>query len=248
MGTNHAEIFQALAREFRPNEVKQRSQGGRQLNYVTASTVANRLDSVLGPENWDFELSPWGQEALIGTLVVRLPDGTVVRKSNVGGKADMQASDDEAKSAASDCLKRCASLLGVARYLYRDGVAEFTPAHQVSTTPTAPANGKPANGHTNGKHRTEWPGKGPGTAGVATETHAPDCRRRRGANSPETGGQLYAWVCQTQRKLGRGGLQLLPALNHWAKAQGYPGRMSDWSGSQVAEGYAEACRLLEQAE
>jgi hypothetical protein len=129
--TRFPEIFRALAEPFSPEEVKSRTQAGRVLYYVTATTVANRLDSVLGPEAWDLELAPWGEGALIGTLIVRLPDGTTVRKSNVGGRADMAAADDDAKSAASDCLKRCATLLGVARYLYRDGVPNFV------TTPTA---------------------------------------------------------------------------------------------------------------
>jgi hypothetical protein len=50
--TQHPDLFAALAAAFDPDEVKHRSQGGRQLEYVTARTVMNRLDDVLGPENW----------------------------------------------------------------------------------------------------------------------------------------------------------------------------------------------------
>jgi hypothetical protein len=125
MSTKHPEIFEALAAPFHASDVKQRAgQGNQKLSYITARTVENRLDEVLGPEGWDFELTAWGTD-LIGTLVIRLPDGSVVRKSDVGGRAGMKTGDDDTKSAASDALKRCAVLLGVGRYLYNDGQVSF---------------------------------------------------------------------------------------------------------------------------
>jgi hypothetical protein len=101
MGTKYPDLFAALTAPFSESEVRERNQAGRTLKYVTASTVANRLDSILGPEGWEFALKPWGDD-LIGTLTIRLPDGTTVSKSNVGGRADMQEGDNDAKSAA--CL------------------------------------------------------------------------------------------------------------------------------------------------
>lgn len=51
MGTRYAEIFAALDAGFEPHEIRHRpGQGGKQLSYITASTVANRLDNVVGPE------------------------------------------------------------------------------------------------------------------------------------------------------------------------------------------------------
>src|SRR5208337_5175490 len=46
------ELFAALAAPFLPEEVRVRSQGARQIQYITARTVMNRLDDVLGPANW----------------------------------------------------------------------------------------------------------------------------------------------------------------------------------------------------
>jgi hypothetical protein len=46
--TQHPDLFAALAAPFETEEVKVRSQTGRQLHYVTARTVMNRLDNVLG--------------------------------------------------------------------------------------------------------------------------------------------------------------------------------------------------------
>jgi len=50
--TQHPDLFAALAAPFEPHELKMRSQQGRQLQYITARTAMNRLDNVLGPENW----------------------------------------------------------------------------------------------------------------------------------------------------------------------------------------------------
>ncbi len=124
--TKFPEIFAALTEPFVGRDVKQREGGrGKKLSYITARTVQNRLDDVLGPESWHFELVPWGNDALIGTLIIVLPDGSTVRKSDVGGRAGMQTADDDTKSAASDALKRCAVHFGIGRELYNDGQVDF---------------------------------------------------------------------------------------------------------------------------
>jgi hypothetical protein len=244
-GTRYPDLFAALAAPFDSNEIKTRSGGaGRSLSYITASTVANRLDDVLGPESWDFEIAPWGNEALIGTLVIRLPDGKVIRKSNVGGKAGMQNADDDTKSAASDCLKRCAALAGVGRYLYNDGVPFFVrerlgedglaPEPQHSAPPSRQA-------------RQDSPGRdvaGGTERYQAQRGNAPD--GRQGGQSygpPRTGKGLFAWVKDAEAKYEVG---LLKFLNGWAKLQDFPGRMVDWDESQVQQAYAEAQRKLAQ--
>jgi hypothetical protein len=50
--TQFPDLFAALAAPFESNEVRARTQGARQVHYITARTAMNRLDSVLGPENW----------------------------------------------------------------------------------------------------------------------------------------------------------------------------------------------------
>ncbi len=127
MSTKYPDTFQALAEPFHPNDIKSYTKAGRKLSYITARTVMNRLDEVCGPEMWDFELKPWGENALIGTLTIRLGNGEIVRKSDVGGRAQMKDADDDTKSAASDCLKRCGVLFGIGRGLYNDGQVSFGP-------------------------------------------------------------------------------------------------------------------------
>ena len=101
-----------------------RPQGGRQLQYITARTVMNRLDDVLGPANWWDEYLPQ-ENSVICRLTIRLPDGTTLTKSDAGGYAGMSDSGDDDKSGFSDAFKRAAVKFGVGRYLYRDGVPRF---------------------------------------------------------------------------------------------------------------------------
>jgi hypothetical protein len=128
MSTKYPEIFEALAAEFDRSEVKSRKkskQGNEVLWYITARTAQNRLDAVLGPENWWPEPVMLSDNSFLCKLTLRLPDGTTVSKSAVGGMAGMSDAGDDDKSGDSDALKRAAVLWGVGRYLYGDGVPSF---------------------------------------------------------------------------------------------------------------------------
>ena len=122
--TQHRDLFAALAAPFDSDEVKLRSQSGRQLHYVTARTVMNRLDDVLGPENWWDDFVPL-EHSVICRLTIRLPDGTILTKSDAGGYAGMADPGDDDKSGFADAFKRAAVKFGVGRYLYRDGIPRF---------------------------------------------------------------------------------------------------------------------------
>ena len=85
--TQHSNLFAALAAPFDSDEVKLRSQGGRQLHYVTARNVMNRLDDVLGPENWWDDYVPL-EHSVVCRLTIRLPDGTVERHFVLGSHGE----------------------------------------------------------------------------------------------------------------------------------------------------------------
>ena len=94
------------------------------LSYITARTAMNRLDEVLGPENWEDSFSET-KDGLTCRITITLPNGDKVTKQDGGGFADMTAEDDTEKSTFSDAFKRAAVKFGVGRYLYRDGVPDF---------------------------------------------------------------------------------------------------------------------------
>jgi hypothetical protein len=141
--TKYPEIFQALSEPFPPEQIKTRAGGGgRQLRYITARHAMNRLDMVLGPENWWDEYRVVG-DVLYCLLTIVLPGGESVTKWGAGGfktmtektrdgsfEVDQENTD---KTGESDALKRAAVKFGVGRDLYGDGIPDFMP-----TTPPPP--------------------------------------------------------------------------------------------------------------
>lgn len=222
--TKFPDLFAALAAPFEQHEVKVRAaQGGRQLHYITARTAMNRLDSVLGPENWWDEYIP-SQNSVLCKLTLRLPDGSTVTKADAGGYAGMADQGDDDKSGFSDSFKRACAKFGVGRYLYRDGVPQFVREREpnVDAVPVTP----PSNGNGNGSDHP------------ATQANAP---RSREMNVPRTGKSLFAW---TKDMEARHEVGLLKYLNGWAKLQEFPNRMIDWDTEQVALAYQEAIRKI----
>ena len=232
--TQYPDLFAALAAPFESHELKIRAAtGGRQLTYITARTAMNRLDSVLGPENWWDEFLPM-ENSVICKLSIRLPDGSVVTKADAGGYAGMQDQGDDDKSGFSDAFKRAAAKFGVARYLYRDGVPAFVREREPATdAPTLPASGPApaAEPHPAPPARANGLGNGQNGSGQA------------GSGSPPRSGKaMFAWTKDQEQRHEVG---LLKYLNSWAKLQDFPARMVDWDGPQVDMAYAEACRKLQ---
>jgi len=136
--TRFPDLFAALAAPFDAREIKTRPQGKQRLSYVTARTVMNRLDEVVGPENWwdDYEQN---EESVVCRLTLRLPDGTTVTKCDAGGHAGMADTGDDEKSAYSDAFKRAAVKFGVGRHLYGDGIPRLRGHRARSPAEAAPA-------------------------------------------------------------------------------------------------------------
>jgi len=236
--TQFPDLFAALAAPFDNQETRTRSQGGKQVQYITSRVAMNRLDSVLGPENWWDEYVP-GEHSVLCRLTVRLPDGSTLTKADAGGYAGMPDAGDDDKSGFSDAFKRAAVKFGVGRYLYRDGVPRFArdepvaapiPAAKAPSSPDSlPSQARPP--YTDqqrqyGQGKPIGQGQGQGKA-------------------PQSGRALFAF-CKEQEQ--RHEVGLLKYLNSWAKLQDFPGRMIDWDAAQVDQAYAEAVRKLQTRE
>jgi hypothetical protein len=230
--TQHLDLFAALAAPFDPSEEKIRSQGSRQLHYVTARTVMNRLDEVLGPANWWDDYVPL-EHSVICRLTIRLPDGTTLTKCDAGGYAGMADSGDDDKSGFSDSFKRAAVKFGVARYLYRDGlpgyVRERYPDRELDSERSA-ASAEPA------------PAPVPVSASVpAPVAPAPVPATKDAPNPPKNGKALFAWIKDIDERYE---YDLLRQINGWAKRQDFPGRMVNWDTEQVSQAFSEAYRRV----
>jgi hypothetical protein len=116
-------LMLALAAPFDPSEVKFRPghvSGNRALAlpYVDARVVQDRLDDVLGLENWQDTYVPLPDGSVVCELRCRI-GGEWIVKTDVGGPSEQPDGGDRLKAAFSDALKRAAVKFGIGRYLYR---------------------------------------------------------------------------------------------------------------------------------
>jgi len=115
-----SEIYHALSRPWPKGEVKERKgPGGKMLSYVDARQVQNRLDEVVGTENWQTHFSEVCGNYCC-TLSLKI-DGEWVAKSDGAGETSIEGD----KGGFSDAFKRAAVSFGIARYLYSD--SKMTP-------------------------------------------------------------------------------------------------------------------------
>jgi len=117
--------FNALAEPFPPNRIHwrvgQKSQDGKKgmvLAYLDARDVMNRLDEVVGPENWEDNYEETRSGRVLCDLRIRVNEDTKwgdwVGKSDGAGDTSFEG----AKGAISDAFKRAAVKWGIGRYLY----------------------------------------------------------------------------------------------------------------------------------
>jgi len=121
-------LYPALAAPF--DHVFQDTRGGVELSYVTGEQVVSRLNEVLGYDGWEFTVREHGHHAeadelwALGELTV-FTGARPVRRMQFGSqkikrrRTDAQPLDIgfDLKGAATDALKKCASLVGVGLYL-----------------------------------------------------------------------------------------------------------------------------------
>ena len=139
---SNAEIFTRLLAQFEPGSVRIKVLGGRQVRYVTARTVMNRLDEVVGPWNW-WDTYEACDRGVVCHLTIRLPDGETITKTDAGGFTKMPDAANDEKSGFSSAFKRAAVKFGIARYLYGDGIPRFAgvPAPSSRQALARPGNG-----------------------------------------------------------------------------------------------------------
>jgi hypothetical protein len=123
-GDNSVEtLTKALAAPFEASEVRFKPavvSGNRALAlaYVDARVIQDRLDDVLGVENWQDDYEFLADGSVVCRLRLKI-GGEWITKVDVGGQSEQSDGGDRLKAAVSDALKRAAVKFGVGRYLYR---------------------------------------------------------------------------------------------------------------------------------
>lgn len=122
-------LYLNLAAEF--DHVFSDVRGGVNLDYITGEQATTRLNDTLGFLNWSFRVLEHGIHAeadecwTLGELSVTVGDRTVTRQQFGSQKVKRSRSSGtpldigfDLKGAATDALKKCASLIGVGLYLH----------------------------------------------------------------------------------------------------------------------------------
>lgn len=117
-----------LEKPFDPNQIKQRKGNfGKMLDYIEGHSVIERLNMVFDSE-WSFSilehriLEETDEVLVVGQLragnVVKTQFGSsLITRARESGEPVSLA--DDYKAAATDSIKKCASLLGVGLHLYQ---------------------------------------------------------------------------------------------------------------------------------
>lgn len=225
----------ALAAPFDPTEVKFKPQsvkGNRALAlaYIDARLVEDRLDEVLGVENWQDEYETLADGSVVCRLRLKLGDQWVT-KMDVGGPSEQPDGGDRLKAAFSDALKRAAVKFGIGRYLYRLSAvwADYDPVKkQFSQTPQLPAFALPSKP---AKAAKPTPVKATPKVAVVAEESA------KGANLPADGQELHRRLRDYDAKLAAqkvcGVGALLAHVTQAGVKAGFGADMTAWSGPAI---------------
>lgn len=141
-----AQLIQLLAKTPQQFIYTRPGRGGGKFTYVTGNYVIKALNFVFG-WNWDFEIVAHGKEGtqvwVQGKLTVKSPKGETITKTQFG-RADVKKTQgkdldfgNDLKAAATDAMKKCASMLGIASDIY--GKAEFKEETGKDVTPNTQA-------------------------------------------------------------------------------------------------------------
>ena len=118
-----SDLIKALRRPFHESEIQWKPQvitkdKALAVAFVDARCVMDRLDEVVGPQNWYDHYQRVAKSSVYCMLSVRL-NGEWITKADVGSTSDQPDAGDALKAAYSDALKRAAVKFGIGRYLYQ---------------------------------------------------------------------------------------------------------------------------------
>ena len=124
-------IKQELAKPFAPEDLEWRPQQtnrektcGMAVAYVTNRAIQDRLDDVVGPDNWHNDFRPWHPVGNKESQICGISIYNEERKEWNTKWDGAEDTDIEAvKGGLSDSMKRAAVQWGIGRYLYKmDGI------------------------------------------------------------------------------------------------------------------------------
>src|SRR3954469_20932912 len=114
------ELLSKLSERFPIDDVKQRRQGGRMLDYISIDATIRRLNDVLGTD-WSFDIVTSRVDILPTGGYLAFVEGTIsaLDKRAAGVGADVAPDADKAiKTALAEALKKAGHQFGIGLYLW----------------------------------------------------------------------------------------------------------------------------------
>ncbi|HVL15472.1 MAG TPA: Rad52/Rad22 family DNA repair protein [Gemmata sp.] len=241
----------ALSSPFEPREIKFKPQMVKNnralaMAYIDARLIQDRLDEVLGVENWQDQYDILTDGSVMCRLRIRL-GGRWITKSDVGSPSEQPDSGDRLKAAFSDALKRAAVKFGIGRYLYRLPAqwVDYDPVKkQLTQLPQLPAfalptpKAPPAKA-TKPAQPPHTPAVEPAPAPKPTAADAAPAEHRTPAAAalPSNGEELHRRLQDYDAKLAQQKVCVRGALlAHVTQAgvkAGFTANLADWSGPAI---------------
>lgn len=235
-------ITAALSAPFDPKEIKFKPQMVKNnralaMAYIDARLIQDRLDEVVGVENWEDAYKILTDGSVMCRLRVKLGDRWIT-KCDVGSPSEQPDVGDRLKAAFSDALKRAAVKFGVGRYLYRlsaQWVDYDAVKKQLTQLPQLPAFALP-------KSKVPKPDapkppvvktEPPKVEAVKSEPKAEPPKSSLPANGQELHRRLRDYDTKlAEKKLCNVGALLAHVTQAGVKA-GYTANMADWNGPAI---------------
>ena len=224
-------IAEALAMPFEPNEIKFKPKVVKEnralaMAYIDARLIQDRLDGVLGVENWQDTYETLADGSVICRLKLKL--GTRwITKTDVGSQSEQPDSGDRLKAAFSDALKRAAVKFGIGRYLYRLPAqwVDYDPVKkQLLKVPTLPSSALP---------KPMRPVKE-----EEKKERRPLERPQTGHPLPSTGQELHRRLVEYDAKLAEQKIcsngALLAHVAQSGQKAGYSINIAEWAGPAIS--------------
>jgi hypothetical protein len=255
-------IAAALSTPFDPKDVRFKPQMVKNnrclaMAYIDARLIQDRLDDVLGVENWQDKYDFLPDGSVVCRLRLKL-GGRWITKTDVGSPSEQPDVGDRVKAAVSDALKRAAVKFGIGRYLYRLPAqwVDYDPVKkQIVQPPQLPAfaipKGKPKPAAVGKPTQSEpKPDVVVEAKGTPARPEPVKVEHKPAQGMPATGQELHRRLQEYDAKLAAQKLCVRGALlAHVTQAgvkAGYTANMADWSGPAIPFA-VEAVKEFEQS-
>lgn len=226
MTEEQREFWRSLTAPFPRDAYKIRDGAkGKKFTYLDSRTIENRLDDVVGPENWDL-IQEETSRGVISRLALRVPgnDGNIVTVTRTGGGGFRQLQDNDSsyKSGFTSSFRSAAARFGIGRDLYGNGMPAYC-----ADLHSGHASGMPSTGA----------GSGPPPRDSRTSSNGNGYSNSNGGDMKppygKTGKASYAWAKKASDHFQ---IDVLGRMIEYAKKRKKPERTDQWD-----EGFLDEC-------